>query len=102
MAEWVRVCALAEVPSANKLMLVQAGGQDICLANVAGELYAVDNVCPHRQGPLHEGWIEEGQVVCPWHGWSFDPLSGVCTNAQGRVEPFGVKVEDGEVLIQIL
>ena len=101
MAEWVRVCALEEGPSANKLIRVEAGPRDICLANVAGELYAVDNICPHRQGPLHEGWVEEGQVVCPWHGWSFDPLSGICTNAQGRVEPFGVKVEDGEVLIHI-
>ena len=99
--EWVRACALAEVPSADKVIRVQAAGRDLCLANVAGTLHVLDDVCPHRQGPLHEGWIEEGQVVCPWHGWAFDPGTGVCTNAQGRVEVFTVKVEGPDVLIQI-
>ena len=55
MAQWVRLCGLGEAPAAGKVMEAEAGGVEICLANVNGELSALDNVCPHRQGPLGAG-----------------------------------------------
>src|ERR1700744_5490597 len=78
--EWVRVCAAVDAPADGGLARIEAAGQDLCLANVEGTLRAVDNRCPHRDGPLHEGWIENGEILCPWHGWSFDPVTGKCTN----------------------
>ena len=98
MSEWVRLCGAAEAPVEGKLVQADAAGKEICLANVEGMLRAVDNLCPHRQGPLAEGWIENGEVVCPWHGWSFDPATGKCTNATGCVAAYPVKVQDGAVV----
>jgi nitrite reductase/ring-hydroxylating ferredoxin subunit len=49
----------------------------LCVANVGGRFYALDNVCPHQGAALGQGTVEHGFVVCPWHGWQVDPASGV-------------------------
>ena len=50
----------------------------IALINLDGQIYALDNTCPHAGGPLGEGSIEGEHVVCPWHGWKFHIPTGVC------------------------
>jgi nitrite reductase (NADH) small subunit len=75
---------------------------DICLANVNGELSALDNWCPHRQGPLGQGWIEGEAVVCPWHSWAFDAKTGKAEYPPDeRVKVFPLRVEGEDVLIEI-
>jgi nitrite reductase (NADH) small subunit len=76
MAEWVRLCGVAEAPAPGEVMEAEANGVAVCLANVDGRLSALDNVCPHRQGPLGQGWLEGQGVVCPWHSWVFSTLTG--------------------------
>ncbi len=56
--------------------MVEAGGRLLALFNVAGSFHALDNRCPHRGGPLGDGFLEEGRVTCPWHGWQFDVRTG--------------------------
>src|SRR5258705_11524041 len=43
----------------------------------AGTLYAISNVCPHQNGPLGEGVVRDGYLECPWHGYQFDPCTGL-------------------------
>ena len=50
----------------------------IALFNIDGQVYALDNTCPHAGGPLGEGSIEGEHVACPWHGWKFHIPTGVC------------------------
>jgi len=74
----------------------------VCLANVDGELSALDNVCPHRQGPLGQGWVEGEAVVCPWHSWAFNAKTGMAEYPEGeRVGSFAVRVEGEDVLLEI-
>jgi nitrite reductase (NADH) small subunit len=107
VGKWVRLCGVAEAPGTDEVREAEAVGSDgkgvpICLANVGGALSAIGNVCPHRQGPLGGGWIEEGKVLCPWHAWAFDVTTGEAMAPEtGRVEVYPVKVEGGEVLVQI-
>jgi len=101
MAQWVRLCAVSEAPQLNKAVQLEVQGVDVCLANVQGELAAMDNWCPHRRGPLGEGWIEGGRVVCPWHAWGFDAKTGECPEEHARVDVFPVKIEGEEVLVDI-
>ena len=107
VGEWVRLCGIAEAPGTNEVREAEAltregKGVPICLANVDGELSALGNVCPHRQGPLGEGWIEDGAVLCPWHAWAFDVRTGVVRAPEhGRVDLYPLKVEGGDVLVQI-
>ena len=52
MAQWVRLCGVSEAPSVGRVVEAEVDGVGICLANVNGELSALDNWCPHRRGPL--------------------------------------------------
>ena len=55
---------------------VAFGGRPVAVVRDAGELVAFDALCPHLLGPLDEGAIEDGLVVCPWHGYAYDLRSG--------------------------
>ncbi len=107
VGEWVRLCGVAEAPGTNEVMEVEARGGDargvpICLANVEGKLSALGNICPHRQGPLGEGWVEDGAVMCPWHAWAFDVETGeAAAPEKGRVEVYRLRVEGGDVLVEL-
>ena len=75
-------------------------GRQLCVANDGGRLAAVDNVCPHRQGPLAEGWMEDGRVVCPWHAWAFDLRTGEAEHDSAeRVAVFAVEVRGDEAMV---
>ena len=77
-------------------------GVPICLANVEGELSALGNVCPHRQGPLGGGWVEDGAVLCLWHAWAFDLRTGAAVHSpQTRVDVYEIKIDGDDVLARI-
>ena len=102
MAEWVRLCGVGEVPGVGGVMEAEDKGVAVCLANVEGRLCALDNVCPHRQGPLGQGWLEGEAVVCPWHSWAFNVDTGVAEPPErARVDVFPVKVEGEDVLVNL-
>jgi len=58
--------------------LVRVNNDEIAVFKNQGQLCALQNTCPHEGGQLSAGWIEEGAVVCPLHGYKFDLTSGVC------------------------
>jgi nitrite reductase (NADH) small subunit len=102
MAQWVRICGVNEAPPEGAVNEQRAGNLEICLARVDGELRALDNLCPHRQGPLGQGWIEGKTVVCPWHSWAFDVKTGFADYPEGeKVGVFSVRVEGDDVLVEI-
>jgi len=79
--EWHLVAAVDELP-VGRVKTVTAGSRSMALTHIDGGFYAIDNRCPHQGGPLGEGSIEtdnDGQcwLRCPWHGWDFDPKTGV-------------------------
>jgi nitrite reductase (NADH) small subunit len=101
MSELVRICSEAELPPVGQAREFTAGGKSVCVANVDGVICAVDNVCPHRGGPLAEGFIEEGKIVCPWHAWSFDPATGCATHfPQAKVEIYELSNRNGEIFVE--
>jgi len=102
MAQWVRFCSLADGPAEGAAMEAEAQGVAVCLARVGGELSALDNWCPHRQGPLGQGWVEGNAVVCPWHSWTFDVTTGAAEYpVSERVAVYAVRVEGEGVLVDI-
>jgi nitrite reductase (NADH) small subunit len=91
-----------ELPVTNTAKEFPCGEKTVCIANVDGDFSAMDNVCLHVGGPLGEGTIENGKVVCPWHAWQYDPKTGQTThNANLRVAVYPMKIENGEVIVEI-
>ncbi len=66
----------------------------------SGGLCAVSNRCPHRQGPLCDGVIDERNVICPYHGHKFDLQTGLGSEASERVEVYSVQEENGEIVLE--
>ena len=103
MAEFIKVAQTSELASGQG-MVVEVGDRAVALFNVNGEYFALDNVCPHRGGPIGEGYVDchNMTVQCPWHGWTFSLQSGVSpVNAIAKVEKFDVQVEGDEIRVSL-
>ena len=66
-----------------------------------GGLFAVHNRCPHRQGPLCDGVVDERQVVCPYHGHKFDLRTGIDNEAGRKVKVYEIREENGEIFLEV-
>ena len=67
---------VATVDELEKPKCVTVKGKALALFRVNGKVYCIDNTCPHASGPLCEGEVDDGKVICPWHGWTFDLATG--------------------------
>jgi len=100
MPEFVRVASVDEVPP-GELKIVEVDGEDVVLANVDGEIYAIHGECTHRGGPLGEGILMGDVVECPWHGGQFSVKTGEVV-APPPTEPkatYQVQIEGNDVKI---
>ncbi len=80
----------------------QINGEEVCVANVDGKYYAINNICTHEGGPLADGKLDGYEVECPWHGSKFDVRTGKVTNPPAsEPEPiYEVKVDGTTILIR--
>lgn len=62
--------------SVGRVTTVVVEGRAICLTRTEDGYGALDNRCPHQGGPLGDGHIENGYVICPWHGYEYNPCTG--------------------------
>ena len=80
----------------------EAAGRAIAVFNVDGRYYAIDNLCPHRGGPLAEGDLEGAVIACPWHAWRWDVTTGANTNNPAvKLACFRVSEEPGGVFVHL-
>lgn len=104
MSDFTKAAKTSDVPEGN-LKLVTIDGEDVCLFNSGGKFHAVEELCPHQEGPLHEGSLEEGKIVCPWHSAKFDVETGKPDEESDFVKQdlkvYEVKVEGDDVLVKI-
>jgi nitrite reductase (NADH) small subunit len=81
---------------------VTVDGQAIALFSVDGTFHALAGRCPHRGGPLGQGFLDGPRVSCPWHNWTFDVTTGKSVgNAGLKVPRYAVKVENGQVCVRL-
>lgn len=97
---WVDLLASSEL-SEGQRTVVTAEGRALAVVRVNGIAYAIDNVCPHRNGELGRGDLQGHHLYCPLHAWCFDVRDGSAFFPQGaRVECFDVKEENGRIYAQ--
>jgi nitrite reductase/ring-hydroxylating ferredoxin subunit len=82
---------------------MRAGRRKFCVSQQDGDFLVMDGICPHKALPFGKGSLTHGRVVCPWHGWCFDPRTGKQTGHQqpGRacLNTLPAKVENGELFV---
>jgi nitrite reductase (NADH) small subunit len=64
-----------------------------------GRVFAIDNQCPHRGGPLAEGVAGDGKVICPLHGWKIDLSSGKCLGESASVHAYDAQQVGERVVV---
>jgi len=97
---FTKLASQSDLPAVNEAKEFPCADRMICVANVNGEIYAMDNVCRHMGGPLGEGVIEDGKVICPWHGWAWDPKTGQAGPPGAKIAVYAVKIENGDLLVE--
>jgi nitrite reductase (NADH) small subunit len=102
MSTFTKLSTKSNLPGPNEAKEFLCAEHTICVANVNGTFSAMDNVCLHRGGPLGQGMIENGKVVCPWHAWAWDPNTGEAAhNPAAKIAVYPLKIDNGDVLIEI-
>ncbi len=98
---FVKVGELSKL-APGSVMEAAAGGNSYAICNVGGQLHAFDGVCPHAGGPLGQGTLIDGILMCPWHGYEFDPRTGEnLDNPLMTVTRVPLKVEGDDILIEV-
>jgi len=99
MSEFVAVAEVDSLPEGNG-RTVHVKGREVALYNVDGQFFAIDDVCTHRGASLGAGFMDNGHVFCPLHGWEFDVKTGAClSNCAKPVKSYPTRVVDGWVEI---
>jgi nitrite reductase/ring-hydroxylating ferredoxin subunit len=75
----ISLCPADEIPLGMGRAFELRGRSIAVFRTRHGKIYAVENTCPHRGGPLAGGRLVDGELACPWHGFRFDPATGQAT-----------------------
>jgi len=101
--KWVRLTSISNIPL-REGRVVQIAGRDIAIFNLGNRFLALENKCPHRGGPLADGIVSGGNVVCPLHAWKIDLATGEAVNRTDNppcAKTFPARLENGVVSIEI-
>ncbi|MGI0086421.1 MAG: non-heme iron oxygenase ferredoxin subunit [Nitrosotalea sp.] len=99
--EFVKILETKDVGK-GEMRAVNFGNEVLCVINLGGKFYVINNVCTHEGGPLNEGTLDGFEVECPWHGAIFDIRTGEvkAPPAEQPVSTYEVKIQEDEILIR--
>jgi nitrite reductase (NADH) small subunit len=97
---WVRVGTLEDIPLRGA-RCVKNGDMTIAIFRTAdSKVFAIEDKCPHKNGPLSQGIVHDGCVTCPLHNWVISLETGRAQGADdGATRTFPVKVEESTIFI---
>ncbi|HOB47326.1 MAG TPA: nitrite reductase small subunit NirD [Zoogloea sp.] len=103
MNHWKKICAVGDVPVLGSRVVDSDGhGRIAVFRTSTDEIFAMRDKCPHKAGPLSQGIVHGKTVTCPLHSWKIQLEDGqVVAPDVGCVKHFPVKVENGEVFLDL-
>ena len=97
---WVEVCRVEDIPRQGARVVVGAKGDIAVFRALDDHVFALDDRCPHKGGPLSQGIVHGHSVTCPLHAWVIDLESGEARAPdEGCAHRIPLRVEDGRVLL---
>jgi 3-phenylpropionate/trans-cinnamate dioxygenase ferredoxin subunit len=98
--EFVEIAPAADLPNGERLF-VEIEGKPLVIFNIAGQFFAIGDVCTHDDGPLGDGDVEGFNIVCPRHGGEFDVQTGQAVQMPAVVDipAYPVQVVDGMIQV---
>lgn len=98
---WFDIGPLDHIPKRGARIVKTARREIAVFRTESDEIFALDNRCPHRGGPLSEGIVHGRKVACPLHGLVIDLESGSAVNGEGCARVFPVKIEKGRIYLEM-
>ena len=98
--DWIKVCQLEDIPVRGARVVRTASGCIALFRTAEQEVFALDDKCPHKSGPLSQGIVHGRSVTCPLHNWVISLETGKAQGAdEGQVRTIPLKVENGTISI---
>jgi len=102
VSRWIEVGALDDIPQRGARVVKTPFGCIAVFRTADDEVFALDDRCPHKAGPLSQGIVHGRSVTCPLHNWVIDLASGEVEGAdEGRVATVPLRCEDGRLLLDL-
>ncbi len=100
MSNWIDIAALEDIPPRGARVVKTRLGCVAVFRTGDDKVFAIDDACPHKKGPLSEGIVHGNAVTCPLHNWVIDLETGMAQGTdQGRVNTYEIRVEQGRILL---
>lgn len=100
MSNWIDIAALEDVPARGARVVKTRDGCVAIFRSASDEVFALDNTCPHKKGPLSEGIVHGNAVTCPLHNWVISLETGMVQGPdEGQVTTYPARVKDGRILL---
>ncbi|MBK8615779.1 MAG: non-heme iron oxygenase ferredoxin subunit [Anaerolineales bacterium] len=101
--DFVEIAPASELPNGERLF-VELGDKPVVIFNIAGQYFAIGDICTHDDGPLGDGVLEGDNIVCPRHGAEFDIKTGkaMAMPAVIDIPAYPVQIRDGTIFVGIL
>jgi nitrite reductase (NADH) small subunit len=102
MSHWHKLCRLDEIPLRGSRVVAHADGSIAVFRAADDHVFALQDACPHKGGPLSQGIVHGHRVTCPMHGWNVELGSGeACAPDHGCARRYPTRVADGEVFLEL-
>ena len=102
MTDWIEIGMVAAVPRRGARCVNTPHGRIAIFRTMEDRIYAIENRCAHKGGPLAEGIVHGASVTCPLHNWVYDLETGKALGAdEGAVRTYRVQVVEGRIMIAL-
>jgi nitrite reductase (NADH) small subunit len=99
---WVTIGHLADIPLRGARTVTTRSGDVAVFRTASGEIFAIEDRCPHRGGPLSQGIVHDDAVTCPLHNWVICLRSGAARGADsGCVKTLPVRLDADRISIDV-
>ena len=99
MSNWIDIAALDEIPVRGARVIKTRMGCIAIFRTIEDKVFAIDDACPHKKGPLNDGMVHGSSVTCPLHNLVIDLETGIAADGKSRVNTYEILVKEGRILL---
>jgi nitrite reductase (NADH) small subunit len=99
---WIQIGSLEDIPRRGARCVASPRGRIAVFRTAEDQVFALDDRCPHKGGPLSQGIVHGASVTCPLHNWVISLETGNALGAdEGAVRTIPIEVENGKIFIAL-
>jgi len=102
MNDWIAIGSISDIPRRGARCVMTPQGKIAVFRTMEDQIFAIDDHCPHKGGPLSQGIVHGASVTCPLHNWVISFETGKAQGAdEGSVKTIAVKLDGDRILALI-